>query len=248
MTKPNSAPRRIVLRHAVAAALLLTAVGCDGEGLAGHPGQNAGATKNYVASLNFSNVDSAFTGPLECEEPARCGGASSVNIQIVPEEHAFRAPVDRSLADGKGHIVARITNLDSVAFHPYGLAPRDVAYLWVGAMASGRPRIAIFRISDAGQSTLLATAQEAGYCPDPAAGRSKSAVHVNATPMCAERSLYTAESGTASAGAAASNRLASVNPGNNLLVAAASRAFSHARGLWFSCSLGCCEARGMETQ
>ena len=39
------------------------------------------------------------------------------------------------------------------------------------------------------------------------------------------------------------DRLVAVEP-DTASLAAATRAFSHARGLWFSCSLGCCEARG----
>ena len=249
MTKPDSVPRRVVLRRAVAAAALLFASGgCywlfpggAPAGLAGYPGQNAAATRSYLASLDFSREDSAFTGQLDCEDSSKCGGGPSVNIKIVPEKRAYRAPVDRALATGQGHIVARITNLDARPFHPYGLRPNDVAYLWVGSMPSGAPKIAVFRISESGQATLLATAQQAGYCPDAAPGRSRSAVHLNTTPMCTERSLYPGSQGTASSG-----QIASTDPGNTLLVAAAARAFSHARGLWFSCSLGCCEARGFE--
>jgi len=59
--------------------------------------------------------------------------------------------------------------------------------------------------------------------------------------MCTERSLY-----PGSQAASSSGRIASIDAGNELLVATAARAFSHARGLWFSCSLGCCEARGFE--
>ena len=247
MMKPISVPRGVAFRQAIAfAALLIAAGGCywlfpptPPEGLSGYPGQNPAATRSYVASRDFSIQDSAFRGPLECEDPSKCGGASSVNILIVPEKRAYLAAVDRSLENGEGHIVARITNLDTVAFHPYGLAPRDVAYLWAGSMPTGTPKIAIFRIDAAGQATLLATAQQAGYCPDGAKGRKRSAVHLNMNPQCTERSLY-----RASAGGAASGRIASANPANELLLAAATRAFAHAQGLWFSCSLGCCEARG----
>jgi hypothetical protein len=166
-----------------------------------------------------------------------------VNIRVIPERRAFRAPVDHALGNGPGHIVARIENLENKPFAPYGLAPNDTAYLWVGALQSGTRRIAIVRVTAAGQAQLLATAQQAGWCPGSNANRSSSAVHINPNPMCADRPLYPGAASSASRGL-----LASANTGHGVLIGAVTAAFSHARGLWFSCSMGCCEARGFEQQ
>ncbi len=243
MIKPNFARAALL-----ALAILITTGGCYWlfpgreipKGLAGYPGQDPAATRNYLGSLDFSVQDSSFSGPLECETPALCGNSATVNIRIVPERRAFKAPVDAALRDAGGHIVARIENLENKPFHPYGLGPSETAYLWVGAMQSGDRRMAIYRIDrESGQATALVVAAQAGLCPDPNDDREIAAVHVNANPMCTERSFYSEPARSASIG-----RLASTSGGHEMALAALSRPFSHARGLWFSCSMGCCEARG----
>ena len=110
---------------------------------------------------------------------------SDCDIRNLPEKRAFKAPIDNALGTGPGYIVARIENLENKPFAPYGLAPNDVAYLWVGALQSGERRMAIVRIDQAGASRLLATALQAGYCPASNAGRKVSAVHIN-TPRCVQ--------------------------------------------------------------
>ena len=238
-------------RGMVAAGVTLMAVsGCywlfpggAPAGLEAYPGQNPAATAKYVRSLDFSVRDSIFSGPLECETPAACGNSATVNIRVVPERRAFKAPMEDALTgNGNGHIVASIENLENKPFAPYGLAPNETAYLWVGALQSGARRIAIYRIDrNTGQSRLLATAANAGFCPGSNDGRKIAAVHINANPMCTERSIYSEPGRTASAGALATSA-------DEVLAGAVARAFSHARGLWFSCSLGCCEARGFQAE
>lgn len=228
-----------------AALILLTASGCywlfpkgAPTGLAGYPGQDPAATAKYVRSLDFSVRDSIFSGPLECEVPADCGNSATVNIRVVPERRAFRAPIDEAMRSAPGHIVASIENLENKPFAPYKLAPNETAYLWVGALQSGERKMAIVRIDRAsGQSQVLAVAASAGWCPGSNEGRKIAAVHINANPMCTERSFYSESARSAAAGLLAS-------AGDEVLANAVTRAFSHARGLWFSCSLGCCEARG----
>ena len=245
MTKAN--PARAIL---LALSIVMTAGGCYWlfpnrgvpEGLAGYPGQDPAATRAYVASLDFSVQDSIFSGPLECETPASCGNSATVNIRIVPERRAFKAPVENALRDAEGHIVARIENLENKPFHPYGLGPSETAYLWVGAMRSGERRMAIYRIDrESGQATALTVAAQAGWCPDADEDRKIAAVHINENPMCTERSFYSQPARSASAG-----RLADASAGHEMALGALASAFSHARGLWFSCSMGCCEARGFE--
>jgi hypothetical protein len=239
-------------RSGFAAALIALAVsGCywlfpdrgAPTGLAAYPGQDPAATARYVRSLDFSVRDSIFSGPLECETPADCGNSATVNIRVVPERRVIKVPIDDALrGNGNGHIVARIENLENKPFAPYGLRPNETAYLWAGALQGGARRIAIFSIDrTTGRATLLATAANAGWCPGTNDGRKIPAVHINANPMCTERQIYSEPARSASVARLASNN-------DVVLATAVSRAFSHARGLWFSCSLGCCEARGFHAE
>jgi hypothetical protein len=221
-------------------ALVLMALGCGkpelaAPGLRGFPGENPAETKAYIASLDFSVRDSVFEGNLECEQPDLCGNSDSVRLRIVPQAKAHHVPIRNVMSQGPGHVVAMIENLEDKPFQPYGMQPRDTGYLWIGAMQEGGRKIAIFRISADGQATRLVTATEAGWCPGSNAGRTVPAVHMNPVAMCRDSTLYTAPVQSASVG-----RLASVSP--EIVASAAAAAFTHARGLWFSCSLGCCEA------
>lgn len=236
-------------RHRVVAlgglAVVLVMSGCRkpdqaaGPGLNGYPGENAAETKAYIASLDFSVRDSVFEGNLDCEQPDLCGNSDSVRLRIVPQARAHQVPIRNVMGEGPGHVVAMIENLEDKPFQPYGMQPRDTGYLWIGSMPDGGRKIAIFRVSADGQATRLVTATEAGWCPGSTAGRTVPAVHLNEMPMCADSTLYTGPVQSASVG-----RLASVNP--EIVAAAAATAFTHARGLWFSCSLGCCEARAFQ--
>ncbi len=209
--------------------------------LPGYPGQNADSTRAYLASLNFTVTDSAFEGYITCDEPARCGGADSVRLSIVPESRAHQAPVREALDSARGHIVARITNLDQSPFGLFGIGANETAYLWVGPMASGRNQIAIYTIdASTGSAALKSVARSAGYCETRAANRTIPAVHVNAMEECTANSLYNAPVQSAS------NVMLAAATTGSVTSAAAAMAFAGIRGLWFSCSLGCCEARGFQ--
>lgn len=240
----------------LAVSLVLTATGCWGDkpkpdpdqsaapaGLAGYPGQNADSTLAYLASLNFAATDSAFEGYITCDEPAKCEGADSVRVSIVPESRAHEAPMRKALDSAAGYVVARITNLDQRPFGLLGIAANETAYLWVGPMPSGENRIAVFTIDPVtGASALRSVANAAGYCEGTTKDRRIPAVHVNAMEECTANSLYEAPARTAS------NVMLAATPASSVTSAAAAMAFSGIRGLWFSCSLGCCEGRGFQEQ
>lgn len=205
------------------------------QGLAGYPGQNPEATKNYLQKLNFTS-DSAFDGPVTCAPDDNCG-AASVHLRIMPEQNAHRDDMSAALdpASAGGFIVAMIINMDSTyTFGPFNLAPRDTVYWWAGATKSSAKRFAFYRISRAtGAAQGVAFAANAGYCPSSGA-RTIPAVHINHTPECQTQSLYS------SASEANAQRSLYHLAGNSMLAAA----MLHTQGLWISCSLGCCEAGG----
>ena len=207
-------------------------------GLRDYPGHNATATKAYLASLDFSQTDSIVDTTIPCHDAADCTGPS-VHLRIVPERNAYKVHVDDALKSGRGYIVARIENKSPSLYKSLNLAPNETAYLWVGAVPSGPRRIAIFNIkADNGHATLRSYAQQAGWCADPAAAnRTISAVHLNAMPQCVQRNNF--YSSPIQGIGLTSIRLASTS--SSILADATTKLLAHTSGLWFSCSLGCCE-------
>jgi len=212
-------------------------------GINDYPGRNANATRLYLASLDFSQTDSIVDTNIPCHDAADCSGGS-VRIRIVPEKNAYKVPVGDALKSGRGYIVAQIENRSQSAYKSLNLAPDETAYLWVGPMPNGTRRIGIFSIDRAnGRATWRSTAAQAGWCSAPAGlVRSISAVHLKAMPECTRtNNLYS----TPMQGVGISDiRLASTS--SSILSEAARRAMAHRAGLWFSCSLGCCEATDFE--
>jgi hypothetical protein len=207
-------------------------------GIIDYPGKNANATRLYLASLDFSQTDSIVDTTIPCHDAGDCSGGS-VHLRIVPEKNAYKVPVDEALKSGRGFIVAQIENRSQTVYKSLNMSPNETAYLWVGAVPSGQRRIAIFHINrENGHATWRSTANRAGWCGSPpGSARSISAVHLNAMPECVQtnnfystpmKSVGNSEIQLASTSAA-------------ILSDAASRAMAHRGGLWFSCSLGCCE-------
>ena len=126
-----------------------------------------------------------------------------------------------------------------LVYKSLNLSPNETAYLWVGAVPSGQRRIAIFHINrENGHATWRSTANRAGWCSSPAGfARSISAVHLNAMPECVQTNNFYSTP-MKSMGSSAI-QLASTSAA--ILSDAAYRAMAHRGGLWFSCSLGCCE-------
>ena len=213
-------------------------------GIIDYPGKNATATKLYLASLDFSQTDSIVDATVPCHDAGDCSGGS-VHLRIVPEKNAYKVPVDAALKSGRGYIVARIENKSQTLYKSFNLAPNEIAYLWVGAMPSGPRRIGIFQIAgDAGHATWRSTASQAGWCsPVAGSGRTVSAVHLNPMPECAStNSFYSSPM----QGIGISDiHLASTS--SSILSDAARKAMAHRSGLWFSCSLGCCEGTDFQT-
>jgi len=212
-------------------------------GIIDYPGKNATATKLYLASLDFSQTDSIVDSTVPCHDAGDCSGGS-VHLRIVPEKNAYKVPVDAALKSGRGYIVARIENKSQTLYKSLNLAPNEIAYLWVGAMPAGPRRIGIFHItSDTGHATWRSTASQAGWCASPAGfARTVSAVHLNPMPECASTNKFYS---SPMQGIGISDiRLASTS--SSILSDAARKAMAHRSGLWFSCSLGCCEGTGFE--
>jgi hypothetical protein len=212
-------------------------------GLIDYPGKNATATKLYLASLDFSQTDSVVDTTVPCHDASDCSGGS-VHLRIVPEKNAYKVPVDDALKSGRGYIVARIENKSQTLYKSLNLAPNEIAYLWVGAMPAGGRRIGIFHITgETGHATWRSTAAQAGWCPPPAGSqRTVSAVHLN--PMAGCTSTNNFYSSPMKSIGFSDIRLASTS--SSILSDAAHKAMAHRSGLWFSCSLGCCEGTDFE--
>ena len=214
-------------------------------GIIDYPGKNANATKLYLASLDFSQTDSIVDTTVPCHDAGDCSGGSE-HLLIVPEKNAYRVPVDEALKSGRGYIVAQIENKSQTVYKSLNLSPNETAYLWVGATPAGSRRIAIFHINpENGHATWRSTATKAGWCGSPPGlARSISAVHLNAMPECAQTNTFysTAMQGIGNSAV----QLASTSA--TLLSDASYRAMAHRGGLWFSCTLGCCEGTNFEVQ
>jgi hypothetical protein len=220
-------------------------------GLNDYPGKSGNATRLYLASLDFSQTDSIVDTTIPCHDAADCSGGS-VRIRIVPEKNAYKVPVDEALKSGRGYIVAQIENKSQSAYKSLNLSPDETAYLWVGGVPAGGPggvpegarRIAVVRINrEIGGATWLSTARSAGWCvAPPGLVRSVSAVHLKPMPECVNTNrLYSIPM----KGVGLSDiRLATTS--SNILSEAVRRVMAHRSGLWFSCSLGCCEATDIE--
>ena len=212
-------------------------------GIIDYPGKNATATKLYLASLDFSQTDSIVDTNVPCHDAGDCSGGS-VHLRIVPEKNAYKIPVDAALKSGRGYIVARIENKSQTIYKSLNLAPNETAYLWVGAMPSGPRRIGIFHISgDTGHATWRSTAAQAGWCAQaPGAARTVSAVHLNPMPECVQTNSFYS---TPMQGIGLSDiHLASTTM--SVLSDLGPRLMAHRSGLWFSCSLGCCEGTAFQ--
>ena len=205
-------------------------------GLPGYPGQDAAATKAYLASLDFTQLDSIFDGWIPCHNASDCTG-DSIHIRIVPEKKAYLVPIEGALHGGPGYIVAKIINLDSKPYDSWKLAANDTTYLWVGALPAGGRKVAIFRISAiTGIASGRVRAEKVGWCAkSPGMERSVAAVHINSMTECNSHTFYTASG-------LKHNHVHVASASNDLVPGSALRAFAHSSGLWFSCPMGCCEA------
>ncbi len=206
------------------------------HGLVGYPGANPDKTKAYLQSLHWA-TDSIVNGPVSCSTGDDCGGASSVNLKILPEANAHLDDISSAFAPGTigGFIMAIVINVDSShKFGPLDLAPHDTAYLWAGSTKSSGQLFGFYKINGAtGQAHGVARAAYGAYCP-PTGTRTIPAVHV---PMyqCQTQPIY------GSASTASTERITSqalYRLASNPIFAAT---MLHTQGLWISCSLGCCQ-------
>ena len=205
-------------------------------GLPGYPGQDTAATKAYLASLDFTQLDSIFDGWIPCHNATDCTG-DSIHIRIVPEKKAYLVPIEGALHGGPGYILAKIINLDNKPYGSWKLAANDTTYLWAGATLTAGRKVAIYRISAAtGVATGLVRANKVGWCTkSPGMERTVSAVHINSMTECNAHTFYTASRRE-------HGHVHVASTSNDLIGASGFKALAHSSGLWFSCPMGCCEA------
>ncbi len=162
---------------------------------------------------------------LPCPVPAECGGRDSVRIRIVPESHSNTVNWQSVLSGGHGLILAKINNMDSVAFGPWHLDANDTAFVWIGEISPGKPRnLGIFHVRS-GVATFVVAAISTKYCRGAAA--SAPAVHMYPTPHCTTSFAN---------GVKARDQLASTSPMD------ISPMLVYSLQLWEGCTSGCCEA------
>ena len=196
------------------------------QGMEGDPTSNAGRTQGYIASLEFSvNLpDSQRIDSLECKPATQCGGKSWVQVRVTPEGHSHFVHWGHTLNGGNGHVLSRITNMDTVAYGPWGLPRNDTAYLWIGEIPKHERDLGIFHKDSASAFSFIKIATFKGVCPGPAA--TIPAAHLYHPGKC---------HGSFARGLGNSNRLAS-KPDFDF-----TRMLGHDQGLWQGCPQGCCE-------
>jgi len=192
----------------------------------GDPTSNSGRTRGYIATLQFNEnlAPTQRVDTLLACNPAQCGGQSSVHIRVIPEGQSHLVNWGATLQGGNGHILSKITNMDSVAYGPWNLAPHDTAYLWIGEII-GHPRdLGIIHENASHIFSFAKIATGKALCSTAAA--TMPAAHINQPGLC---------HGSFARGFDNSNRLASNS------VIHMTRMLGHDQGLWQGCAQGCCE-------
>jgi hypothetical protein len=247
----SSADPRQGFRYFGAALLLGTlmiASGCRKPNAAAGPGirpplnefgKDSANTADYLYTLTFvitSDGDSVFYGNVLCGDPTKCP-AGGLRMMFIPEQDAQN--VDWKLKTQPHHsgdVVAIMLNVDSVEFPDLELKPGHFAYAWVGQSgpANTDRGFAIYTLNRKtglkARTWWLTSASDIRYC-DYQQTRGKPAIKgENPHGNCPTPATSQSNGG--------SSHLASTD-GSLHLVAA-----NPARGLWVSCSSGCCEVNG----
>lgn len=222
-----------------------------GTPLSGVFGENAN-TDNWLDTqvhFNTNLPDTVYDGLVPCEH--RECATKLVNLKIAPENFAHTRPItpDFFKQTAPGYVLARIFNNDprKVAFRTLSLPFRDYAYMWAGDLPGGGRGIGFF-VKQNGRWVMTAKAASAYYCPRSAGTDPPTAasVHLHGEPQCTQviYKLYPPSMGRGwskpSLYAFASNSF------HSKLAPNASVAMFGSTGLWFSCSMGCCEAHSIE--
>jgi hypothetical protein len=225
-------------RLAIVGAVLL--VGCKRgagkEPLVTNPkgqfGADSAETQNYLNGLDFtiaSTGDSILVAQYPCANPASCP-AGGVWLMFVPEQHAEQRDWKNDMKkNAAGDVVAMVINIDSIAFPDLGLAPKKIAYAWVGQNGPDPINDRGFGVYRLGPNGLTAgswfVSKDVQHCDNPAT-RGKPAIkdhHPGSDSTCVPI-VAKASFGVKSAYASTTTR--------SLMLSG---------GLWISCSGGCCQ-------
>lgn len=193
-----------------------------GGGVPGHPEDHGLAFKLYKDARGFNaHRVIPLEGNFRCRT-GECGAKDEVHLEIFPTDrargHDWRAALDVTNDQRKGHIVARIVNHDNVPYEPLSLNPRDTVYLWVGRNKDGedRPKLIRFR------GTRVEHVKSGGpvrFCPTNNNPNDKPEAHVlEPGNVCPDRTLPFPPPRHVGASKVPDNPL------------------------WISCSNGCCQA------
>lgn len=197
------------------------------NGMAGIPGVDRTATRNYLLSLGWGDnlPDSQVV------EAQLTWGNNSGTVRIVPAVTANSVSWQSALGGGPGHFVAKIYNLENKPLGPFGLGPLEDGYLWIGEISTNQRGVAIYTVKNSGVAVRApVNLTLAGYCQEPHAVPSVKLQEPRCPPI----------------GDAAQQTGASNGPRIFLASATSAAVSQGGRGLWVSCSGGCCEVGGTQ--
>jgi hypothetical protein len=212
--------------------------------LKGFPGQNAGATLAYLASLTFStptNDDDYIHGDVDCDgnDNAGCtqhgsGKPTTRKMLGIAEAHSHEVNWSDVLQPNygdSGYIVAKLTNMGKKRSNHWQLNAGDSGYLWVGpdpGATAPNQKIVEFVVIDAqGHLSGKVVAKAAKICDD----------DITQGPKRPNTHIFPVLGGHCGLTEGGANHMKVIWPKNieGLVVPENS-------GFWVSCSGGCCEA------
>ena len=210
-------------------------------GLNSWPEHDATRIWNYVN--NELKWDDTGTDIYLTCRPTECGQATGGRVHLLVTLHRdthLINPEDAINPNRPGHIVAKIENLTPYPVAEYGFRGNDVAYLWIGRTASKPPAFAIYRFGNdpaTGERTIIGMSysRKGLKCTD-ASTYPPERVHVFTPSYCPG---YTTVIYQRAASLPPQNIVTAVS---NVLHPRGEDALYNGEGLWFSCSLGCCQA------
>jgi hypothetical protein len=226
---------------------LMIAAGCRKSKSAAGPeirpplnefGKDSANTADYLSTLTFviaSDGDSVFYGNVLCGNPTKCP-AGGLRMMFIPEQDAQRVNWKlNTQPHHSGDVVAIMLNVDSVEFPDLALRPGHFAYAWVGQTGANDNNRG-FAIYTLDRTTGLKAmtwwlTSDIRYC-DYQQSRDKPAIK-GENPHPANCPIPAASQSNGGSLQFPSR------DGSVHLVAA-----NPARGIWVSCSSGCCEVNG----
>jgi hypothetical protein len=211
-----------------------------GAGFKGYPDAKSEDFLEYLDERDFETggelIDSTAVVEITCgqnDDVCNKGNGGRVFFLVVPEEHAFRVKWDKALEKGsdRGHVVAKLINMDKVPIPSKGIEANTPLYEWVGVTESGDPGIQVFSINGDKVNKALTGSNPRECKPKGGGRRSKSAakLHPDHDPKdwdCGPPASSATEMSSAK------NSSNTPPPGRD----------RQPDDLWISCSAGCCQA------